>query len=124
MKKFNDPEVDGRDDYWSSIRLADLYEVARRLRRSGMRRVRTTPELLSVSCIDPVSGARVLLEIEPWSPLDEGWYWHSSITARNTLGLGPLTHDRRLLHTPWPREAVRALWREIAFERRSFRKPW
>lgn len=122
MKVFIDPEVDGRDDHWSSVRLADLYEVARRLRRSGMRRVRTAPELLSVSCTDPVSGARVLLEIEPWSTLDEGWYWYATINTRNSLGLGPLTHERRMLRTPWPRETVRALWREIAFERRSFRK--
>lgn len=123
MKSFIDSPVDGRDDYWSSCRLADMYEVARRLKRSGMRRVRTAPELLSVSCTDPVSGARVLLEIEPWSPIDEGWYWYASIATRNTFGMGALTHKRRMLWRPWPREVVRALWREMTFERRSFRKP-
>jgi hypothetical protein len=119
--KFSDlaaPEPDS----WASIRLADVNEVARRLRRSGMRNVRVDLAHLMVSFTDPVVNFRVRLEIEPWHDGSPGWYWYAHLTILNGFSMGPLCKDRRPMDMPWPREVVRAYLRETWYERRPPRK--
>jgi hypothetical protein len=120
-KQFNDPEVHGEDNYWPSVRLADLREVGRRFQRTGMREVRVDLDRLTVRFYDPVASARVALEMEPMKP-GVGWYWYGDIIGPKFISLGALVRGRRILASPWPREVVRAYLAEVTYERRSCRK--
>jgi hypothetical protein len=117
MKEFNDPPTDD-PNYWPSIRLADVREVARRLQRSGMWDVRLLPDwLLGLTFIDPMTGARVRLEIDPWQDGRPGWHWYAVVDFKPGFSAGPMGPGRTILNSPWPRQVVRTYLRDTWFER-------
>jgi hypothetical protein len=119
VKLFNDPPTD-EPNYWPSVRLADVYEVARRLRQTGMRDVRLLPDwLLGVTFHDPLIKGRVRLEIESWYDESPGWFWYAHVQVPHGFSVGPLTRKRWITNVPWPREVVRGYREFTRYERRS-----
>lgn len=114
MNGFND-----RSPKQSAIRLADLYEVARRIRRLGISEVHVAPGALGVEFWDHRVKARVALQIEPWFSGEQGWYWHEFIGLPNGFVTGPMGLGGYILSSPYPREVVRAYQGDIRWERRS-----
>lgn len=121
LKQFNDAETPD-PNHWASVRLSDVREVARRLKRSGMRDVELLPDwLLGLRFTDPVVLAQVRMEIEPNGAGSRGWFWYAHINLPNGFSMGPLAKGRWVAVNPWPREVVRAYLRETWFERRPIR---
>lgn len=101
MKEFNDsgPEQ-------AAFRLGDVYEVAHRIRRLGVRHIEVSDDL-QVGFYDPRICAVVRLDIEPL-PSDPGWFWYLIMTTPEWFSMGALTRGRYLLCSPRPRQVVRA----------------
>lgn len=119
MKEFNDPVFSDEPGYWSAVRLGDVREAARRFGRCGMRDVRLLPDwLLGLTFADPLIGAEVRLEIEPFKDGRPGWYWYEIIHADSWSLGGPMGPGRTVLVLPWPRQVVRAYFSETWYERR------
>lgn len=120
MKKFDDP-VTPEPNYWPSIRLSDLVDVACKFRRSGMWHVSADPVSLSVMFYDPLISGTVRLSIEPWGDSKPGWYWYVDADLLNGgMAWGSLCLKGSVLHSPWPGAVRRAYFRFMDYERRSF----
>lgn len=102
-----------------AIRLGDLYEVARRIRRLGISEVDVSPGTRGVEFWDHRIKACVVLGIEPWFDGRPGWIWRQYIGLPNGFMSGPMGLNGYILASPLPREVVRAYQAETRMERRS-----
>lgn len=122
MKEFNDGDTEKEQErwpnYWPSVRLGHLYEVAHRIRRIGATDVKVVPDLLTVSFLDSKISSRTRLEIEPWNDGGPGWYWWCHVDLPSGFSMGALPAGRRILYCPRPRQVVHAYLEETWFERR------
>lgn len=106
----------------ASLRLADLYETARRIRRLGIPSVDVNPSGLELTFYDHRIGARVQLTIEPWYKGEPGWYWYAVVTVSDGFNMGALCQGRRILPSPYPRHVVRGYGEFIRYEMRLPRR--
>lgn len=120
MKEFNDGTLDPQKR--AAMRLGDVYEVAHRIERLGIREVRVTPEELKVSFRDQRFDIDAHLEIEPWFNGEAGWYWREWLGMFDGSISGPMGRRRWILAEPYPREVVRMYQDEIHWYRRSHNK--
>lgn len=122
MKSFNDNITEEEQrrwpNYWPSVRLGHLYQVAHRVHQVGATDVKVIPDLLAVAFLDPKINSRTRLEIEPWGNGDPGWYWWCHVDLPNGFSMGALPAGRRILHCPRPRQVIRAYLAETWLERR------
>lgn len=106
MKKFNDASP-----WQTSTRLADVFEVAHRIRRLGIRDVVVNDEL-EIHFHDHRLRADVMLTPEPWFANQCGWFWYARIMLPNGFSMGPVGRGRWVLYSPAPRQVVRAYQEE------------
>lgn len=112
MKSFNDTRPDN-----AAVRLADLYEAARRFRRMGYDVQEVDPENLMLRFYDPRIRAKVRLEMMPWYKGDPGWRWDATIDAPQMWMSGSLGWDGWVIGCPRPRLVAKSYLRETRYER-------
>jgi hypothetical protein len=103
MRTFNDS-----GPKQAAFRLGGLYDVARRIKRLGVSKIRVRPELLAVQFYDPRIAAEVTLTIEPWFDGQPGWFWYSHIDLPGGFIMGAMEVDRTILASPRACWVVRA----------------
>jgi hypothetical protein len=111
MRQFNDsgPEQ-------AAYRLGDLFEVSSRVRRLGVRHAPVYPDLRAVLFNDLRIEAEVTLTIEPWFDGGPGWYWYMYMTMLDGFVMGPMSLNRRILRSPYPRQVVRAYQQQVRLD--------
>lgn len=110
------------NEHQQGYRLADLYEVARRVRCLGARNVSVMPDLLMIGFDDPRIHATVRMEIEPWGDSRPGWYWYGTVSMMNGFIMGPLSPGRYTYRCPRPRQVIRGYQQTIRWEMRPSRR--
>jgi hypothetical protein len=110
VKEFNDsgPEQ-------AAYRLGDLFEVAHRIRKLGIRNVEVSDDL-RIRFYDHRFRADVRLDIEPWFN-GPGWFWYADLDTSKWTSMGPLAQGRWILRSPQPRQVVRAYQQEVKWGR-------
>lgn len=116
MKEFNDGTLDPQKQ--ASIRLGDVYEVARRIGRLGVREVEIFPEDLAITFYDHRFKVQAELEIEPWSGIEPGWFWYAKLDSPLSFSFGPMADGKWVVCCPTPRQVVRMYRQDIWWERR------
>lgn len=101
--------------------LTDLYDIARLLRRTGVRDIRVTPHEFTVAFTDPRYHATSALSVV--SECDQWWYWRWDIDTPQWVGGGPIGENRFILYGATPRRVIRAYEHEVrAWQRTLPRK--
>lgn len=106
----------------AAIRLSDLYETARRIKRLGIREVEVIPHSLTLAFRDRRIGAFVTLTIEPWAVGWPGWYWYAKVMAPGGFSMEAVCHGQKVLASPYPRQVVRGYGELIRCEMRPLRR--
>jgi len=104
-----------------SFRLADLYELARRLRRMGCTIRKVDPEPLVLEFYDPRIRAEARLEATPSNWLEKGWYWDLTYETPTVWTSGAVWLKGKCLYCPLPNKLIRGYLYETRFERRPLK---
>lgn len=105
------------DDMQAAFRIGDLYEVAHRVRRLGVRNAEVSVGDLQVDFHDPRICSDVSLMIEPWPGNIVGWRWYMHMNLPDSFLMEWLGNPY-ILHSPYPRQVVREYQKEVRRERR------